>query len=310
MVEPAESGMPLDGGVASDVRVVDTPDGPIVIKKALPKLKVDADWFSDPARSLVEVAAIQTFASISGKETVPEIIWTRPDEHCFAMGLVDPRLRNWKADLIAGRIDLATARRVGEVLGRVHSSSATRQDIARDFEDLRFFRELRVEPFFDFVAVQKPELAQQIARVAQDMLGRRSALVHGDYSPKNILADGSDVVILDFEVAHWGDPRFDLAFCLAHLMLKSTLRGGQPDAMGAAIRALLESYATTGLPVIDAALANITGCLLLARLFGKSPVDYRDRIDAESIETKAIALLGMDAIPDHSSFLISSEQQA
>lgn len=310
MADPAEGGVPLDGGVASDVRVVETPDGSIVIKKALPKLKVDADWFSDPARSLVEVTAIQAFVSLAGKETVPEIVWSRPDEHCFAMRLVDQRMRNWKADLMAGRIDLATARRVGEVLGRVHSNSAARPDLARDFDDLRFFRELRIEPFFDYVAVRKPELAPRIARVAQAMLGRRTALVHGDYSPKNILADGSDVVILDFEVAHWGDPRFDLAFCIAHLMLKSALRDGQSKTMGDAIGALLDSYARAGLPVIDAALANITGCLLLARLFGKSPVDYRDRIDAQSIEIKAMALLGMDEIPDRSSFLISSEQQA
>jgi aminoglycoside phosphotransferase (APT) family kinase protein len=307
MSEREDQGTPLEGGVASDVRVIDTPQGPLVIKKALPKLKVAADWFSDPARSMIEVAAIEAFGSVAGRDTVPEIAWVRPDEHCFAMRLVDPRLRNWKNDLMAGRIDLATAARVGEILGVFHRNSASRPDIAGNFDDRRYFRELRIEPFFDHVAARRPELALRISEVATSMLARREALVHGDYSPKNILADGKDVVILDFEVAHWGDPRFDIAFCLAHLILKSALRDGHPGPIGAAIGTFLGAYERTGLPVIDADLANITACLLLARLFGKSPADYLDRLDVRAVEDKAADLLGFGGAPVTSDFLIFPE---
>ena len=303
-----DEGTPLEGGVASDVRVVDTPDGPLVVKKALAKLKVAAEWFSDPSRSMIEVAAIEAFGSLGGKDTVPEIVWVRPDENCFAMRLVEPRLRNWKADLLDGRIDLATAARVGEILGRFHSRSAGQPDIARQFDDLRFFRELRVEPFFDYVAEAKPEMSVRIHDIAQAMLGRRQALVHGDYSPKNILADGKDVVILDFEVTHWGDPRFDVGFCLAHLMLKSTLADGNPAQLRGAIGAFLDSYQSHGLPVFDVGLANITGCLLLARLFGKSPADYLARLDREAVEAKAIQLLAIAAAPRISDFTIPGLQ--
>ena len=303
-----DEGTPLEGGVASDVRVVDTPDGPLVVKKALAKLKVAAEWFSDPSRSMIEVAAIEAFGSLGGKDTVPEIVWVRPDENCFAMRLVEPRLRNWKADLLDGRIDLATAARVGEILGRFHSRSAGQPDIARQFDDLRFFRELRVEPFFDYVAEAKPEMSVRIHDIAQAMLGRRQALVHGDYSPKNILADGKDVVILDFEVTHWGDPRFDVGFCLAHLMLKSTLADGNPAQLRGAIGAFLDSYQSHGLPVFDVGLATITGCLLLARLFGKSPADYLARLDREAVEAKAIQLLAIAAAPRISDFTIPGLQ--
>ena len=303
-----DEGTPLEGGVASDVRVVDTPDGPLVVKKALAKLKVAAEWFSDPSRSMIEVAAIEAFGSLGGKDTVPEIVWVRPDENCFAMRLVEPRLRNWKADLLDGRIDLATAARVGEILGRFHSRSAGQPDIARQFDDLRFFRELRVEPFFGYVAEAKPEMSVRIHDIAQAMLGRRQALVHGDYSPKNILADGKDVVILDFEVTHWGDPRFDVGFCLAHLMLKSTLADGNPAQLRGAIGAFLDSYQSHGLPVFDVGLANITGCLLLARLFGKSPADYLARLDREAVEAKAIQLLAIAAAPRISEFTIPGLQ--
>lgn len=308
MRESADQGTPLEGGVASDVRVIDTPQGPLVVKKALAKLKVAADWFSDPARSMIEVAAIEAFGSLGGRDTVPEIVWVRPDEHCFAMRLVDPRLRNWKSDLMAGRVDLATAARVGEILGSFHRNSASRPDIAGHFDDLRFFRELRIEPFFDHVAAQRLELGQRISEVATSMLARRQALVHGDYSPKNILADGKDVVILDFEVTHWGDPRFDIGFCLAHLILKSALYDGHPGPIGAAIAAFLGGYDRAGLPVVDADLAHITACLLLARLFGKSPADYLDRLDPRAIEDKAVALLGFSKAPGPSDFFIFPEQ--
>lgn len=310
MPDVEEQGIPLEGGVASDVRVIDTPDGPLVIKRALAKLKVAADWFSDPSRSMIEVAAIEAFGSIGGKETVPEIVWVRPDENCFAMRLVAPRLRNWKADLLAGKVDLATTARVGEILGRFHSGSAQRPELARQFEDLQFFRELRVEPFFEYVAAQKPGLAPRIREIAAAMLGRRQALVHGDFSPKNILADGSDAVILDFEVTHWGDPRFDVGFCLAHLMLKSALAGGHPKPLGAAIRTFLDAYRCDGLQVIDPGLAHITGCLLLARLFGKSPADYLAKLDAQAVEAKANDLLAMEAAPQSTDFLIFPELQA
>lgn len=309
-VHDGEIGKPLDGGVASDVRVVETPGGPLVVKRALAKLKVAADWFSDPARSLIEVAAIRAFAELGGSETVPEIVWVRPEENCFAMRLVEPRLRNWKSDLLAGTIDLATAARVGAILGQFHSRSAARTDLAAQFDDLKYFTELRIEPFFDHVAERKPAYAGAIRSVAAAMLTRRRALVHGDFSPKNILAHASDVVILDFEVAHWGDPRFDVAFCLAHLMLKSTLNGGHPAEMGGAIGAFLDAYGRAGPPIIDAGLAQVTGCLLLARLFGKSPADYLERLDAAAVEAKASELLGSNLSPTNADFLIFPEPSA
>lgn len=310
MSETREQGIPLDGGVASDVRVIEAPDGPLVVKKALAKLKVAADWFSDPARSMIEVAAIEAFGSLGGRETVPEIVWVRPDENCFAMRLVDPRLRNWKSDLLADRIDLDTAARVGEILGRFHRNSAERPELAVQFDDLRFFRELRIEPFFDYVAAQRPDLASGINGIAEAMLGRRQALVHGDYSPKNILADGKDVVVLDFEVTHWGDPRFDIAFCLAHLVLKSAMQDGSPRRMELAIDAFLGGYRRSGMPVIDTDLAHVTGCLLLARLFGKSPADYIARIDVRAIEAKARELIEFDRAPIPSDFFMFPEQHS
>lgn len=284
-------GTPLDGGVASDIRIVAGPDGPQVIKRALGKLKVSADWFSDPARSAIEVAAIDTFVRLLGPGSVPEILWARPAENTFAMRLVDPRLRNWKQDLLAGFVDPATATSAGRLLGRLHERSACDESARVQFDDRTYFRELRVEPFFNYVADRNPEHATQIRSVVSDMDMRRSALVHGDYSPKNILADGEDIVVLDFEVAHWGDPRFDVGFCLSHLLLKSLRRGADSAAFTETISAFLRAYSQNGPSVIDSGLSQITACLLLARLEGKSPVDYLADLDPRRVRAIAREML-------------------
>lgn len=303
-------GVPLEGGVASDVRVFDTPEGWIVVKTALAKLKVKADWMSDPARSLVEVAAMQAAKDLIGPEPVPQIVWVQPERHRFAMRRVDPRLRNWKTDLLAGAVDLRTAARVGEILGTLHSHSTGRSDLAERFADTRYFQELRVEPFFDYVAKNNESLGMEINAVAAGMSQRRTCLVHGDYSPKNILADGRDVVVLDYEVAHWGDPRFDIGFCLAHLMLKSAVDGADHRPHEQAIGAFLDAYAATGPRVLDFHLTRVVGCLLLARLHGKSPVDYLDRLDQTRVQRTAIRMLRSRAKPDPGSFSVFPEHFA
>jgi len=287
----------FDRGVASDIRIVDGADGPYVLKRALPRLRVAAEWLSDPARSLVEAAALRAMAGIIGQEAVPRVLWTDPGRHEFAMVLVPPRLRNWKQDLLAGRIDLATAHRAGRLLGQLHAGSAERPDLRDEFGSTRFFEELRVQPYFGRVAERNPDLVKSIETVVAGMAERRSALVHGDFSPKNILADGADVVLLDCEVAHWGDPRFDLAFCLTHLTLKSLRRAAPAAALVAAGLELVRGYRETGLAIVDAALVQVLGCLMLARLEGDSPVDYLAELDVEATKSVAVRLIRDPAAP-------------
>ncbi len=281
---PAPASTALEGGVSSDIRIVEGPDGPIVVKRALAKLKVAADWFSDPARSTTEVAAIETVGELIGEESVPKILWVKPDENAFAMRLVDPRLRNWKTSLLAGQADARTAHRAGVLLGRLHASSAGRDDIRRRFADTTYFEELRIEPFFTRVAAKRSDIGAEIAAVAQAMRDHAGALVHGDYSPKNILADGGELVILDYEVAHWGDPRFDIAFCATHLLLKASRAGADRAAIARSLAAFLDGYGEQGPRALDEHLTRIAGCLVLARIQGASPVDYIGDLDIAALD--------------------------
>lgn len=291
--ERIPAGVALPGGVSSDIRVVDGAHGPEVVKRALGKLKVAADWFSDPARSATEVRALEAARELLGTAAIPEVLWSKPDANCFAMSRVDPRFRNWKQDLLAGRVELNTAQAVGNLLGRLHGASAVAPDIAVAFDDRTYFRELRVQPFFETVAEKLPDVSAAILATAAAMGERRSALVHGDFSPKNLLVDGEDVVLLDWEVAHWGDPSFDIGFMLAHLWLKAMRPGASPQALLGAARAFLRGYAEHGsADVEDVHLSRMTACLILARIVGTSPVDYLDAVSADAAGRVARSMLG------------------
>jgi 5-methylthioribose kinase len=282
---------PLAGGVSSEIHIVHAPGGDYVVKRALPKLRVKADWFSDPARSSIEVNALHTMSSLLGPAHVPHVLWSDESSHRFAMELIDARFKNWKQLLLCGIVDNDTARAAGKLLARLHARSAGDATLAARFADNRTFVELRIRPFFERIAQKNPDLHGAIHCVIEAIHANRCALVHGDYSPKNLLVDGEDVVVLDCEVAHWGDPRFDVAFCVAHLLLKSFRREAPQTRLRSASREFLTEYRGAGLPVVDDRLAQQLGCVLLARLEGDSPVDYLDELDVPAVKTFATRLI-------------------
>jgi aminoglycoside phosphotransferase (APT) family kinase protein len=286
-----DEGVALAGGVSSDIRIVDSPGGRCVVKRALPKLRVAADWFSDPARSSIEARALGRIAELIGQAHVPRVLWVDEARHRFAMELIDARLSSWKQQLMRGDVDLATARAAGRLLGELHRQSTTAPDLPQQFADTGPFDELRIRPYFTRIAKRNPALAPTIAHVVQELRGNACALVHGDYSPKNLLADGAEVVILDCEVAHWGDARFDVAFCVTHLLLKSFRRDAPSVLLLCAALAFLAEYRKHGLDVQDARFAQQLGCLLLARLEGDSPVDYLDDLDLHVVRAFAADLV-------------------
>ena len=89
------------------------------------------------------------------------------------------------------------------------------------FAERRFFEELRLEPYYAYHRDVKYRPAAHDFLETADRRGRENgqiALVHGDYSPKNVLLHEDRLVLLDYEVIHFGDPAFDIGFSLAHLL--------------------------------------------------------------------------------------------
>jgi 5-methylthioribose kinase len=248
---------------------------------------VDRDWPSDPRRAVVEARALQTYAAITPDAT-PTLIDIDAERCAFIMSAAPEGTQTWKDQLLAGIVDLGVAGTVGSILGRWHA--ATRDpDAFSGFEDRTFFDELRVRPFYQAVMAARPSMAGAVADHLSRMLSERQVLVHGDFSPKNVLVKPDDGVwLVDFEVAHRGDPAFDVAFLLHHLLLKAIHLPAHSAALLDSARTALLAYqrvpGTEEIPHTH--LMGHVGCLTLARVLGTSPANYlnaEERVRAEAI---------------------------
>ena len=264
---------PLTGGVSCDVWKVETPSGPIVVKRPLPQLRVAAEWLAPVERGTSEVRWLKRARGVDPR-IVPEVLAELPG-HAFAMRFL-PGCPVWKDELMAGRIDAGFAAQVGQGIAAVHAATAFNDADRADFPNDDMFRALRVDPFLLHVARQDSELAPALTALADDLSSRKIALVHGDVSPKNILVSADGPVFLDAECAVYGDPAFDLAFCTTHLLLKAVWSG---DVRLNEAAAVLVSAYRAGIDwedVDDLLLraGKLTAALLLARVEGKSPAPY------------------------------------
>jgi 5-methylthioribose kinase len=269
----------LSGGVSSDIYRVDLPSGVTVcIKRALAKLKVAADWRAPVDRNRWEAEWMRVAGEIT-PSAVPRVLGEDRDAGCFAMEYFPPaKFSNWKALLAAGSIDPDDAARVGDSLGRIHSATADRSDVAARFATDDIFYDIRLEPYLVATMRTHPQLAPRLGELVDTTRHNKRALVHGDFSPKNILCGPAGPVIVDAECAWFGDPAFDLAFVLNHLLLKGAWQPQWKARYVDAFEALCDAYfphATWEPPArVEARTAALLPALMLARIDGKSPVEY------------------------------------
>ncbi|MHB8528593.1 MAG: phosphotransferase family protein [Caulobacteraceae bacterium] len=277
-LEPMGQPERLAGGVSSDVYRVELSEGPVCVKRALARLRVAADWRAPVERSHSEVLWLRAVETIPGI-VAPTVTAEDPAAHLFVMTWFEPSEHPvWKTELADGRIDPGFAGKVGAALAAVHAATAARPQMATDFANDDMFYDLRLEPYLLHAATRHPDLADALHALSKRTLERRVALVHGDISPKNILVGPGAPIFLDAECAWWGDPAFDLAFCLNHLLLKCVWRPSGARDFLAAFEALRTAY-LAGVdfePRVDLErrATELLAGLLLARVDGKSPVEY------------------------------------
>lgn len=288
----------LPGGVSGRTVLVEWPDGRgLVFKQALPRLRVAVEWLSDPARVHREALGLRWLARLAPPGTVPALVFEDEREHILGMEAVPRPHDNWKAILLAGHLDDDLVRQFGRWLGTVHRRSwRDRAEVAPAFDDRSFFESLRVEPYYQYTAARVPEAARFLNELVSTTRGRRLALVHGDYSPKNVLVRAGRLVVLDFEVIHWGDPAFDLGFGLSHLLSKAHHVRERRAAFGRAAATFFREYADSLGDVpwagdLEAhAVRHALGCLL-ARACGRSPLEYLDAASRDRQRDAVLALL-------------------
>ncbi len=278
---------PLGGGVASDIAVLDLEERRICAKFALAKLKVMEDWFAPVHRNRAEYEWLR-FAGTVVTGAVPGLHGWSAAENGFAMDFVEGReVYLWKEAMLRGEPVRGEAARVGDVLGRIHAASTASGFDDGPFHNRDDFHALRLEPYLIFTATQHPDLAERLNRLAKALFENRAVLIHGDVSPKNILMRGGDPVLLDAECATMGDPAFDVAFCLNHLILKSihipTRRNDLLEAIGGFWRAYAAQVVWEEASALEVRVCALLPALMLARVDGKSPVEYLSAVNRGAV---------------------------
>lgn len=293
----------LSGGVSNRTVLLRRESGEAwVLKQALQKLRVRVEWLSDPRRIEREALGIQRLSEIAPAGAITPLIFLDALNHVLAMCAVPEPHANWKSLLMAGQLEAEHVRQFAELLLAIHRAGFDwREQFSNEFEDRSFFESLRLEPYYAYSAQRMPFAAPFLQRLIEDTRQTRYTLVHGDFSPKNVLIHDGQLILLDHEVIHFGDGAFDLGFGLTHLLSKANhLRERRVDFANAA-KAFWLTYrrAIGGMPWVDGleqrACRHTLACLL-ARCVGRSPLEYLKPESAASQANAASSM--MEAPPD------------
>ncbi len=292
----------LGGGVSNRAVLVERPSGEgWVVKQALAKLRVPTDWFSSPARIAREAQGLRSLARLAPPGTTVPLIFEDAARYILAMAAVPQPHENWKSLLLAGQVEPDHVAQFGALLGTIHRNAAGDPALAAEFADRSFFDSLRLDPYYRYTATQVPAAAPFIDALLTETWATRLTVVHGDYSPKNVLVHGGRLILLDHEVIHYGDPAFDLGFGLTHLLSKAHHLLARRATFAAAAVAFWHAYlAALGeipwLAGLEDRVVRHTLACLLARVAGRSPLEYLD--DAERARQREIVVALLHEPPE------------
>jgi 5-methylthioribose kinase len=297
----AASAQELSGGVSNIVIHVSRSAGDdLVLKQARPQLNVAEPWYCSVERIWREVDVLCICSTLLGdnrtgaplKAGVPRLMFTDAENYVYAMSAAPAEHVVWKHELLTGVARSDVARACGTLLGTLHARSWHDAALARRLDDRQFFYDLRLDPYYRQIAAVHEDLRPEIERLIESVCRERHCLVHGDFSPKNLLLHGDHLLLIDFEVGHYGDPAFDVGFFLSHLVLKAFFHAPNSEPFldlidsfwsgyGAAMKELVSPEDLGAL--VGRGILNCAGCAL-ARLDGKSKIDYlRDHARRDAV---------------------------
>lgn len=290
----------LSGGVSNKTVLVHINENSYVMKQGLSKLRVPSDWYSNPARIAREAMGMQALKIILPPEQVTSLIFLDDQENILMMSAVPTPHENFKALLLKGGDQHALIQKMARMLSTIHQGTWQNHEIAREFDNTDFFHELRIDPYFRFCMQKFPEFAPWFQKNILDQLAIKNCLVHGDFSPKNILVYQNELVLLDHEVIHFGDFAFDFGFILTHLFLKSVHLKSEKfldDSLAFAKTYFHEMKNYLFKEDQNRAMHYFLACLL-ARVAGKSKTDYLGSELEEKIKIALAKIILKEEIPN------------
>jgi aminoglycoside phosphotransferase (APT) family kinase protein len=273
----------LGGGISNIVGLVKTRRGAWIFKQALGQLRVKDEWLADRSRIYVEVACLRVLHDLVRGSPAPSVVLEDRSKFVCILEYAGEGSRTWKRDLLLGLLDQSVTNRVASVLYEFHSATWGKDDMRVQFGDASNFKQLRLDPYLATVAQRHPDIRSQIEEVTALLVEEKLCVVHGDFSPKNILllSDGR-IWVIDCEAAHYGNPVFDVAFCVNHLLLKavhlkSTAHLKEADRFWSSYWSAMKSER------LERQAVRTLAALMLARVDGKSPVEYLDNEDSAHV---------------------------
>jgi len=265
------------GGVSGTVAFVQAGGRDMIVKQALAKLKVAEEWLCDPNRMQIEMKSNEVYHRLA-PENVPEVYFYDHDNYIFGREAAPEHAVMWKSNLMEGQLDFVVAEKVMRSLVIVHNECSKDKEVAEFFADKTIFHDLRISPYLKFILNKHPQLTEYSQPVINELMDSAITLVHGDYSPKNVMQDGRRVYLMDFEVAHYGHPSFDLGFLSNHLILKSVHKRSFGAAYLSMLNHILDLYFNEMTYMdkssLEVSYLKLLPLLMIARVDGKSPVEY------------------------------------
>lgn len=276
-VEEENSFHYCNGGVSCTVVFVYAGKKQLIVKQGLAQLKTKEVWLCDPNRMNIEQRSNQIYHELM-PDCAPEVYFYDSENYIYVREALPEDWRMWKEDLLAGILSFPTAKKVIVTLLKVHNECSKRKDIAKEFDNNEIFYNLRISPYFEFTLGKYPQLKPFADPLIKMLMNEKITLIHGDFSPKNILTDGNKVSIVDYEVAHYGHPSFDLAFFSTHFILKAVKNKAYAPSYLNMLRYMIGIYFDgcdyTDKDALQRTYIRLQALMLLARVDGKSPAEY------------------------------------
>ena len=266
----------------------------LVIKQSREQLRTEAPWFSRLDRVWREAELMQVWADLLPPGVVPRVLFEDRNNYLFAMEAIEADHVVWKETLLQGTADPHIAGLLGHYLATIHRQTSFDEELRERYADREVFRQLRVDPFYQRIADVHPHIRPAVAAMIDEMDCTSVCLVHADFSPKNVLIRRGGLSLVDFETGHYGDPAFDLGFFLSHLLLKAVRHKNRCDDYLALAATFWNGYLDGGnadnrqtgplsMPELQRrTIPHLASCML-ARIDGKSPVDYLPEADTKDL---------------------------